>query len=57
MFKKLFAILLALMMLCSCVAEEPEEPVVPEEPEISGESEIPEEEPEQEENPESPPDS
>ena len=43
MFKRFFAILLALMMLCSCVAEEPEKPVVPEEPEISGESEIPEE--------------
>ena len=35
MFKKLFAILLALMMLCSCQIEEPSEPVLPEEPVIS----------------------
>ena len=35
MFKKLFAILLALLMLCSCVKEEPSEPIVPEEPKIS----------------------
>ena len=34
MFKKLLAILMALLMLCSCAAEEQEEPVVPEEPEI-----------------------
>ena len=35
MFKKLFAILLALMMLCSCKAEETPEPVLPEEPQVS----------------------
>jgi hypothetical protein len=35
MFKKLFAILLTLMMLCSCQIEEPSEPVLPEEPVIS----------------------
>ena len=35
MFKKLFAILLALLMLCSCVKEEPSEPIVPDEPKIS----------------------
>ncbi len=54
MFRRIFAVLFALLMLCSCGAEEPEKPVVPEEPEISGESEIPEEEPEQEKNPENP---
>ena len=35
MFKKLFAILLALLMLCSCKAEEIPEPVLPEEPVVS----------------------
>ena len=51
MFKKLFAILLALTMLCACRSEEPKEPavpVVPEKPEISEPEEIekiPEEEP------------
>ncbi len=45
MFKKLFAILLALLMLCSCVGEEPSEPLLPEEPQISEtEPEIPEKE-------------
>ncbi len=34
MFRRIFAVLLALLMLCSCGAEEPEKPVVPEEPEI-----------------------
>ncbi len=50
MFKKLSAVLIALLMLCSCgteIPEEPSEPVVPsvpEEPEISeSEEEIPEE--------------
>lgn len=48
MFKKLFAILLALTMLCACNVEEPETPVVQEKPEISEPEEIekiPEEEP------------
>ncbi len=35
MFKKVFAILLALLMLCSCTEEEAPEPVLPEEPKIS----------------------
>lgn len=33
MLRTLFTILLALLMLCSCVQEEPSEPIVPEEPE------------------------
>ncbi len=46
MFKKLFAILLALLIFCSCGAEEPSEPVIPEEPQVSEtEPEIPEKEP------------
>ena len=40
MFKKLFAILLALTMLCACNVEEPETPVVQEKPEISEPEEI-----------------
>ena len=51
MFKKLFAILLVLLMLCSCTVEEPSEPVVPEEPEVLEEEQenvtVPEEEPEE----------
>ena len=46
MFKKLFAVLIALLMLCSCAVEEHSEPIAPEEPEIS------ETEPEAEEFPE-----
>ena len=40
MFKKLFAILLALLMLCSCKTEEIPEPVLPEEPVVSENSGI-----------------
>ena len=47
MFKKLFIVFIALMLLCSCQSEEPETPVVPEEPEI-----FESEESENEENPE-----
>ena len=41
--KKLFALILALVLLCSCVAEETPEPVLTEEPVVSvPETEIPE---------------
>ncbi|MBE6899986.1 MAG: hypothetical protein E7479_04890 [Ruminococcaceae bacterium] len=45
MFKKLFAILLALLMLCSCTAKENPEPVLPEEPFVSEAENESEEEP------------
>ena len=50
MLKTLFAILFALMLLCSCQSEEPETPVIPEEPEqITEPEQTAEPEPENEE--------